>query len=195
MDERIFGEREKAMEGHYFRQHDAHLLDTLRRNAKIDHIARAVAEKLQVDNTDLLLRARALGITPETASAFLLSPLVQVAWAGGTPMKPERRAVLRLARARGVEPGSPASSQLETWLRERPSDELFRTAMEVLAYSLGVLPPDERHDRIEKMLDACHEVAKASGSGFSWLLFFKDRIAEPEAATLEAISRALHRLE
>ena len=92
----------------------------------------ALAEQLQVNNPELLRRVIALGVTLDTGPAFLLAPLVQVAWGEGNVTDRERDTVLRLAAARGVEVGSPAHAQLLKWLQERPANDLFDTAMEVI---------------------------------------------------------------
>src|SRR4029450_13056933 len=69
MSDRIFSDREKAMEADYFRKEEARLLEMLRKNASLDEIAEALRDKLQVDNPDLLVAVRDLGITPETVAA------------------------------------------------------------------------------------------------------------------------------
>jgi hypothetical protein len=193
MQDRIFGDREKAMEANYFRQEDERLLARLREGAKFDEIALAVRDKLRVDNPDLLERVRALGITADNASAFLLAPLVQVAWGGDSVTRGERQAVLRLAQERGVEDGSAAQGQLLSWLDVRPDDALFDTALEVIKYGLGVLPHYEQEERIKSIVEACHEVAKASGSKISWVLGLFDGINSSEASALDAITKALRR--
>jgi hypothetical protein len=179
------------MEANYFRNEDERLLAKLREGATLDEIAKAVRDKLQVDDPDLLQRVRALGITPETASAFLVAPLVQVAWGGGTVTREERETVLDLARERGVEDGSPSQAQLVSWLDKRPDDELFETSIEVIKRSLAVLPHYEQQERVRRIVDACHEVAKASGSKISWVLGLFDGINSSEASILDNITKAL----
>ena len=191
MQDRIFGDREKAMEANYFRNEDERLLAKLREGAKFDEIAQAVRDKLQIGNPDLLQRVRALGITADTASAFLLAPLVQVAWGGGTVTREERETVLHLARERGVEDGSASQSQLITWLDKRPDDALFETSIEVIKYGLTVLPHYEQQERVRRIVEACHEVAKASGSKISWVLGLFDGINSSEASILDTITKAL----
>jgi hypothetical protein len=198
MQDRIFGDREKAMEEAYFRQEDAKLLETLRQKAHLDDIAVALGEKLQVDNPDLLQRVRDVGVTLETAAALFVAPLVQVAWGGGSVTKTEHHTVLRLARERGIEVGSPAYAQLEEWLKRRPDDALFDTAVEVLKYGFSVLPPIEREERIKRIVDACHEVAESSGTTLGFVLGLKNlmglqNVSESEAATLDAIVHTLRR--
>src|SRR6476646_7910589 len=155
MDKGILGDREKAMEANYFRQQDALLIEKLRQQSTFDEIAAAVADKLKVDNPDLLQRVRHLGITAETASAFLMAPLVQVAWGGNNVSREERQTILLLGRERGVAEGSPAEAQLLKWLEVRPDDELFETSVEVIKYSLTVLPHYEQEERIKRIVDAC----------------------------------------
>jgi len=193
MDKGPLSDREKAMEANYFRNQDALLIEKLRQQATFDEIASAVADKLKVDNPDLLTRVRHLGITADTASAFLLAPLVQVAWGGDTVSRDERRTVLRLAHERGVAEGSPAEAQLIKWMDERPDDELFETSVEVIKYGLAVLPHYEQEERIKRVVEACREVAKASGSKISWLLGLFDGFNSSEASALDAITKKLRR--
>jgi len=193
MNKGPLSDREQAMEANYFRQQDALLIEKLRQQASLDEIASAVADKLKVDNPDLLTRVRHVGVTPETASAFLLAPLVQVAWGGDSVSREERRTVLRLSRDRGVAEGSPAEAQLIKWLEERPDDELFETSVEVIKYGLAVLPHYEQEERIKRVVEACREVAKASGSKISWVLGLFDGINSSEASALDAITKKLRR--
>ena len=190
MQDRIFGDREKAMEDAYFRDENAKLLEKLRHKANLDEIAVELGHKLQIDNPDLLQKVRDLGITVETAPAFFIAPLVQVAWAEGKVSKAEHAAVLRLARRRGVDPASASYRQLEEWLKTRPSDALFDTSVEVLKVAYAVLPLKEREDRIREVVQACHEVAEASG-GLGRLLGLGDGVSGIEEATLDDITRTL----
>ena len=191
MENRIFSEREQALEANYFRQEDAKLLEKLRQRAPLDEIAAALRDKLQVDNPELLQRVRDLGVTPDTAAAFFAAPLVQVAWAEGKVSRQERETVIRLAQGRGVEEGSPAQAQLLEWLKVRPSDALFEAAVDILKYSFAVLSPEERDERIKAIVHACHEVAAASGGELARLLGLGDGVSSTEASTLDAITKTL----
>ena len=193
MTNNIFEDREHAMEANFFRQQDAQLIEKLRRNAKLDDIATSLAAKLELDNPELLDRARALGITAETAPALFLAPLVQMAWAEGAVGRAERKAVLRLARGRGIDAKSKAYGQLEEWLSARPSNELFETAVEVLRAGFAVLPREETEERISRVVDACQEVASASGRGFLASFGLGNTVSHIEAELLERISADLHK--
>jgi hypothetical protein len=190
MDRDSFRERGRAEEEGYFRAQDAKLIEKLRQDARLEEIVLALAEHLRVDRPELLRRVIRLGVTLDTAPAFLLAPLVQVAWAEGRVTDRERDTVLRLAAARGVEAGTPAHAQLLKWLQERPSDELFDTAVEVIKDGLALLAPEEREERLKRLVHACQEVAEASG-GLGKVLGLASGVSGEEGALLEAIAATL----
>jgi site-specific recombinase XerC len=191
MQDRIFGDREKAMEADYFRKEDAKLLDKLRKNAGLDEIAEALRDKLQVENPALLAAVRDLGITAETVAAFFMAPLVQVAWAEGKVRKDELEAVLKLSRQRGVEENSTAEQQLREWMATRPSDALFDAALDAIKAGYAVLPARERHERVERLLDACRTVAEASGTEIAHQLGLGTGVSKSEASLIDAIGNRL----
>ncbi len=187
----IFKERERGFEAEYFRKQDAKLLAKLRERAALGDVAQALAEKLRIENAELLQRVVELGISKDTGAAVLLAPLVQVAWAGGQVSEAERKVVLSLAVARGMPAGSPAYVQLESWLKKRPSDELFETALEVMKDGLAVLPESERDERIKGIVAAAHQVADASGGGLLKVLGMAKGVSDQEAGMLDAINQRL----
>lgn len=187
MDKDMFKERERSLEEEYFRKHEAKLIEKLRERGRLDEIAEALAVKLRIDNPELLRRIMALGVTLDTGAAFLLAPLVQVAWAEGRVTDRERETVLRIAGERGIEKTSPAYAQLLAWLRARPADELFDTAVEAIKVGVSVLSPEERADRVKRIVEACREVAAASG-GLSRLLGLGTGVSSEETSLLDAIA-------
>ena len=191
MQDRIFSDREKAMEADYFRKEEARLLEKLRQNAKLDEIAEALRDKLQVDNPELLAAVRDLGITPDTAPAFFLAPLVQIAWAEDKVRKDEHEAVMKIAHERGIEENSPSDGQLREWLATRPSDALFDASIEVIKAGFAVLPARERHERVERLLDACRIVAEASGTEIAHQLGLGTGVSKSEASLLDSIGARL----
>jgi hypothetical protein len=189
MKKDIFRDRERSEEEAYFRQEDARLIEKLRQKAQFHEIAHALAEKLQTDEPALLERIKELGVTLDTGSAFVLAPLVEVAWADGDVSHAERDTILHIAKQRGVEPGSADHRQLLDWMAHRPSDEIFRTALEAIRIGISVLPPDELEQRIAAMIKACEDVAKSAG-GLSGLLHLEG-ISYDEGTVIAAIRRHL----
>ncbi len=189
----IFKERERAEEEAFFRNRDSKLIQKLRENARLEEIVHALAEELQVDNPELLKRVTAVGIDMRTGPAFLLAPLVQVAWAEGEVTDREREVVLRLAGVRGVEDGSPAHALLLEWLRNRPTEDLFETAIEVIRVGLSKVPADLREERLTGILRACHEVSEASGGGLARALGLASGTSGEERKVLDILAAALRR--
>jgi len=190
MDKDAFKDRGRSFEEEYFRKHDAQLIEKLRERGKVEEIVEALAVKLQIDDPALLRRIMALGVTLDTGAAFLLAPLVQVAWAEGGVTDRERESVLRIAVERGVDTSSPAYTQLQAWLRTRPADAIFDTAVEAIKRGLSVLTPAERADRIKRIVDACREVASASG-GLGRLLGLGTGVSSEEESILDAMTATL----
>ena len=186
----IFHDRERAEEAAYFSQQDAKLIEKLRTRAKLGEIARALAEKLQVDDPALLDRIMKLGVTLDTGAAFILAPLVDVAWADGHVSEPERHAILQVAQDRGVAPGSADMNQLLNWLSVRPSDVLLQAALEAIKLGLSVLPRDEAEKRITMMVQTCELVAESSG-GLARLLRLGHGVSRQERSVLDEIRRRL----
>jgi len=185
MTKDIFRDRERGEEDAYFRQQDAKLIAKLRQKARFSEIAHALAEKLHADEPVLFERIQKLGVTLDTGSAFILAPLVEVAWIDGDVSHAERDAILHIAKQRGVVPGSADDHQLRDWLAHRPSNEVFQTALDAIRVGLSVLPPAESHQRIETMIKACEDVAQAA----DWIdqLFHLDRVSYSESAVIAAI--------
>src|SRR5262245_52270492 len=128
----LLKERGRGEEIDYFRRVDAQLIEKMRQRARLSEVAQALAAKLRVDDAELLRRIAELGLNQETGTTILLAPLVQVAWADGEITEAERAVVVELAASRGVVAGTPVHDKLLEWLRQRPSDALFETAMEVM---------------------------------------------------------------
>ncbi len=187
----VWKDRERGEEAEHFRREDAKLIEKMRARARVGEIAEALAAKLRIDDAELLRRVRDLGLDQETGAAILLAPLVQVAWAGGSVTGAERRKVLDLAAARGVMHGTPVYDKLIQWLDDRPSDDLFATATEVMRLGFAVLPEQERDERIKALVAACRQVAEASGGGLAWLLGMGDAVAPDESRVLDEITTRL----
>jgi hypothetical protein len=185
MTKDIFRDRELGEEDAYFRQQDAKLIAKLRQKAQLSEIAHALAEKLHADEPALLERIRKLDVTLDTGSAFILAPLVEVAWVDGEVSHAERNTILQIAQQRGVTSGSADYQQLVDWLAHRPSDEVFRTALEAIRIGLSVLPPEESEQRIATMIKACTDVAQASD--LIDQLFQLDHLSYSESAVIAAI--------
>jgi hypothetical protein len=187
----LLKERGRGEETDHFRKMDQQLIEKMRERARVADVAKALADKLRVDDAELLTRVAALGLDAETGPAILLAPLVQVAWSDGSASEPEKAKVLELAEGRGVEPGTPAHDKLLSWLKARPSDQLFDLATECMRIGFSVLPAPERDERIKELVAGCRAVAQASGGSLGKLLGLSDGVSGDEERVLDAISHKL----
>ncbi len=187
----LLKERERGEETDYFRRVDAKLIEKMRARAHLSEIAQALADKLRVDDPELLRRVAELGLDRETGTAILVAPLVQVAWADGHVSEAERSIVLELAASRGLVAGMPAHDKLLEWLRERPSDAVFETALQVMRVGFSVLPAAERDERITSLVAACRRIAEASGGGLVRLIGLSHGVFGAESTVLDAITTGL----
>lgn len=184
--------KERGEEAQYFRRLDEELLRKLRERARLDEMTALLAEKLQVEDPVLLQQVVAQGVSLETGPAFLLAPLVQIAWAEGKVTAEEREVILAMARERGIEAGSPAHTRLLEWLAHRPSDLLFETSASCIRHGLALLPEPERQERIRQVVAACRRVAAVSGGGkLARFLGLAHAVEQREEVVLAAITARL----
>jgi hypothetical protein len=122
------------------------------------------------------------GLTAETAPAFELLPLVEVAWADGSVEREERWRVLSHGIGLGLVLGEPAHARVERWLRERPAAELFE-AWHLLAGARPPAPPGAPDP--ERLRSAADAVARAAGG-----VFGLRAISSAEAAVLRRLGIA-----
>ncbi len=130
------------------------------------------------------------GVPREPGAAFLVEPLVQVAWADGEVRGPKREVIFDLAAQRGIAPGTPAHGQLLAWLKMRPSADLFDAALDALRAGFAVLPAAEREARIRSVLDACVRVAEARGT-VARVLSLPSATSAEGSAVLDDLERKL----
>lgn len=188
----ILREKERGDEEQFFRRWDEELLKKLRDRAHLEEVTKSLADKLHVEDPDLLARVVGLGVTLETGPAFLLAPLLQIAWAEGRVTPDERAVILAIARERGIEDGSPAHAQLLQWLAHRPADALFEASADCIRLGISVLPEPERTERIQEMVRSCRRMAAVhGGSKLARLLGLDHGVSHEEEIVLAAITAKL----
>jgi hypothetical protein len=93
---------------------------------------RSMAALLGIDDSDPAVSALyASGFRPSTVSLLELLPLIEIAWADGAITPRERRILVSAAARRPAVRGQ-AHTQLNQWLTERPTDEMFQTSRRTL---------------------------------------------------------------
>lgn len=183
-----FKERGRALEEEYFHRKERELIEKMRAKAQADAAQQELAARTGVADTQILADLHELGYTPETISLLHLVPLVQMAWAEGNVSRRERDLIIEAARARGIESGSPADTQLQGWLATRPSDTLFAATLRAIGAMFASRPDSERAAGEKDLLSYLMSIASASGGvlGFG-------AVSDQERAVLERVAAEIEK--
>ena len=162
-DRDAFAERGRSLEEEYFHRKEREIIEKMRVRAAADEQRRRLGQETGVGDDDVLRDLQELGYTPETVMLLHLVPLIQTAWAEGGVTQKERDLIVKAARSRGITAGSPADQQLDLWLAQRPSDELFETTLRAIRTILQAQPDDARAASEKDLLTLASAIATASG--------------------------------
>jgi len=135
----------------------------MRVRAAAEEQRRRLGQQTGVADEEVLRDLQDLGYTPETVMLLHLVPLIQTAWAEGDVSQKERDLIVKAARSRGIEAGSPPDQQLNVWLVRRPSDEFFEKTLRAIRTVLEAQPADARTASEKDLLSLATAIAAASG--------------------------------
>jgi hypothetical protein len=183
-----FKERGRALEEEYFHRKERELIEKMRAKAQAETAQQALGAQTGVADAQLLADLHELGYTPETISLLHLVPLVQMAWAEGNVSRGERDLIIEAARARGIETGTAADTQLQGWLTTRPSEALFTTTLRAIGAMFASRPDSERAAGQTDLLSYLTSIASASGGvlGFG-------AVSDQERAVLARVTQELEK--
>jgi hypothetical protein len=153
----------RSREDEYFWKKDQELIEKMRKAAATQRARQDLEARTSLHDPDLLSDLESLGFTADTVSLLPLVPLIQVAWAERSVSHAERRQIVALARARGIEHGSAADQLLDDWLSRRPPEEVFTRATRLIRAMLAA-HSGEMHDlSADDLVKYCEGIASASG--------------------------------
>ena len=155
--------RRKALEEDFFAKKNQQLLDKLKATFERDQTRESLRAATGVTDPAVLDRLLALQLSGETIAAFVLYPLIEVAWADGKLDRAEREALLAAAASAGVSQGSPAYQMLENRMADGPIEAARKVWREYAQHLAGRLDPAERRLVREDLLRRARAVAEASG--------------------------------
>ena len=187
-DKDAFAERGRTLEEDYFRRKEKEVIEKMRRSAEAQAERQRIGEQTGVADEDVLRDLQELGYTPETVMLLHLVPLIQTAWAEGSVSTKERDLIVQAARSRGITAGAAADQQLNRWLAERPSEELFERTLRAIRAILQTRSPEERAASERDLLSLCTAIASASGG-----IVGLGAVTEDERQILRRISEELEK--
>lgn len=111
----------------YFEDRDQELLDFLRFESETpeEQEKELLREVAGVDDPEVLNKLQQAGISSASMTAFMLLPLVRLAWADANIQGGEFESILKAATEDGIAYGTPAYLLLNRWLKQRPTDKML----------------------------------------------------------------------
>lgn len=187
-DKDAFADRRRGLEEEYFHRKERELIDKMRRHAEQESDRRRLGAQAGVASEEILNDLQELGYTPETVMLLHLVPLIQTAWAEGGITARERELIIKAARSRGIEAGTPADRQLAALLAERPSAEFFEKTLRAIGAILQAQSSEVRETTALDLVSLSAAIAAASGGimGFH-------AVSEEERKVLAHISEELEK--
>jgi hypothetical protein len=180
-----FRQREIGLEEAFFLERDQQLMDKLRDELAALETQQKLSHVTGIAEEHVLINLVQAGVRPESLTAVMLVPLVEVAWCDGSVAQGERDAVLNAAVAQGIHPHSAAYGLLKSWLDNRPDPKIIIGWKEYV-HELAKITPRETIAAMKKnMLDRAHRVAAAAG-GFLGL----STVSRHEQAKIDELAKA-----
>ena len=182
----VLHQRGKALEDQYFHNVDAELIQQMQRNRERQHELEELSNLSGLTDSELLVQLIDAGIRCVDFAAFLLTPLVFVAWADGNVTPDERQAVIRAALVRGLNNDPDAFRLVQHWLVEKPDRNLWDLWKSYAGQLSSTLPPDTSKKVGRHLWKQAKEVAMASGGTLGF-----GKISEQEQRYLDEVHSLL----
>ena len=195
MSEVTLEERGRALENQFYEKENQEKLAAMKEKlAALDEKtgAKQFKDELRkasgMSDDAVLDRLVALDLRSNTIAALSLVPLIQVAWADGSIQDNERVAILQGAHGKGLEEGTDGYELLQTWLKKKPSEDLF-TAWEAYIKALAAQLNDEQNRLLKNQIVGFAKMVAAAAGG---ILGF-GKVSATEEAVLHRIEAAFDR--
>jgi len=166
MGEVTLEERGHALENQFYEKENQAKLTALKAKLDRQQSKEDLRKASGMADEAVLDKLVQLGLTGNTIAALSLVPLIQVAWADGTIQDNERDAILDGAHRKGLEQGTAGYELLQTWLAQRPSEELM-IAWEAYIKALVGQLTDEQNRLLKTQIVGFAKVVAASAGGFA----------------------------
>ena len=183
MSEVTLEERGRALENQFYEKENQQKLAAMKQKLDSQASKDELRKASGMSDDAVLDRLVVLGLRANTIAALSLVPLITVAWADGQIQDNERTAILQGAHGKGLEEGTDGYELLQTWLKDRPKDELFE-AWESYIKALASQLNEEQNRLLKNQIVGFAKMVATSAGG---LLGF-GKVSSSE-------EKALHRIE
>jgi hypothetical protein len=181
-------DRGRALENQFYEKENQEKLAAMKQKLDSQKSKDDLRKASGMTDDAVLDKLVALGLKANTIAALSLVPLIQVAWADGSIQDNERNAILQGAHGKGLEKGSDGYELLQTWLKNKPDDELF-SAWEAYIKALAAQLNDEQNRLLKNQIVGFAKMVAASAGG---ILGFA-KVSKDEEKVLHRIESAFAR--
>ena len=188
MSEVTLEERGRALENQFYEKENQEKLAAMKQKLDTQQSKEELRKASGMSDDAVLEQLVALGLRGNTIAALSLVPLIQVAWADGAIQDNERVAILQGAHGKGLEEGTDGYDLLQTWLKKKPSDDLF-TAWESYIKALASQLNDEQNRLLKNQIVGFAKMVAAAAGG---ILGF-GKVSSSEEKVLHRIEAAFER--
>jgi len=179
----------QALHDAFFEERDQELLDFLR--FETEPTEEQERDQMQtaagIDDPEVLDALQRVGITSASMTAFMLLPLVRLAWADSKIQDGEFEFLLKAATDDGIAYGTPAYRLLNRWLEERPTEKIVDVWWKYAQALAHELDESSLAAFREATFGRARRVAEASGG----ILGMGEKISENERRVLKDLAHAL----
>ena len=179
-------ERGRALEEAFFKNQQDKMIQSqkseLNLSEKVDELTRYTGIK----ERKILEKSISVGLAPNTFAAFSFFPLVYVAWADTSVDRREKGAIKVAADHYGLSEDSPSYQLMNSWMDQRPTQELFEIWQDFYSAYKKTLNRSELDSLSHAIMSSIKNVASASG-GFLGL----GNISDSEQKAMEIIEDIL----
>lgn len=189
MNSQSLAQQRQQLHDAFFEDRDQELLDFLdfETKTKEEEELDQLQKKAGVSDPNVLEVLKQVGITSTSMDAFMLLPLVRLAWADSRIQDGEFASLLKAADDDGIAYGTPAYRLLSRWLEERPSDKVIE-AWQAYARAVARELDDASLAAFQQAtLGRARRLAEASGG----ILGLGEKISGNERLVLMDLANAL----
>lgn len=164
MSDKTLEERGRALENQFFDKENQAKITAMKEKLDAQKTREELRKASGMSDDAVLDKLVELGLRANTIAALSLVPLITVAWADGEIQDNERTAILQGAHGKGLEQGSDGYELLQTWLKSKPSEELF-TAWESYIKALAAQLNEEQNRLLKNQIVGFAKLVATSAGG------------------------------
>jgi hypothetical protein len=188
VSENTLEERGRALENQFFDKENKAKIAAMKEKLDAQKTREELRKASGMSDDAVLDKLVELGLRANTIAALSLVPLIAVAWADGEIQDNERTAILQGAHGKGLEQGTDGYELLQTWLKSKPSEDLF-DAWEAYIKALASQLNEEQNRLLKNQIVGFAKMVATSAGG---LLGF-GKVSSSEEKALGRIEAAFGR--